>query len=89
MLLNISTIIILIELTVQYYVLFLLAEPCIVTAADMRGRNIDFMHKRGQERLYAAHNTRIIFVCTRGRRGGTVSLTQYCSDGQITLPICY
>lgn len=68
----------------------LFAEPCIVTAADMRPRNINFMDKRKQRenKMYASHSDRITFVCTRGKPDRTVRMTQYCTDGKMFLPTC-
>uniref|UniRef100_A0A3B5KET7 Sushi domain-containing protein n=1 Tax=Takifugu rubripes TaxID=31033 RepID=A0A3B5KET7_TAKRU len=63
-------------------------KPCVVTAADMRRRNIDFRDKRGQERMYAAHNDRITFRCTYGTPGWAVNMGRYCNDGVMVLPTC-
>lgn len=64
--------------------------PCVVTAADMKPHNINFSVKRKQneKKMYAPHDDRITFTCTRGNPDRTMSMTQYCIDGTMSLPTC-
>lgn len=68
-------------------VLFLFAEPCIITAADMRPRNIALRYKR-QQKVYTPHNDRLEFACTHGSSVDR-NMIRYCYDGVMDLPACY
>lgn len=68
-------------------VLFLSAEPCITTAADMRQRNIALKYK-SEQKVYTPHNDRLEFACRHGRPVDW-NMVRYCYDGVMDLPTCY
>ena len=64
-----------------------LAEPCTVTADDMRHQNIAFKY-RDANKMYSTHNDVIEFRCTKGQPVNNVGLRQKCNDGVLLLPSC-
>lgn len=66
---------------------FLFAEPCITTIADMQQRNIFLMHTR-MKKMYTPHNDRLEFSCKGLTRAATRNMIRYCSDGVMNLPTC-
>lgn len=71
----------------SFNVLFLFAEPCIITLNDMQERNITLKHKKIQKQ-YTPHNDRLEFKCAHGRPADS-NMIRYCNDGVMVLPTCY
>ncbi|XP_062251961.1 complement factor H-like isoform X1 [Platichthys flesus] len=62
-------------------------RPCTVDEEAMRGRNL-MLRYSGKNKMYAAHDDWIMFVCSTGRPVGSVGMRQKCVDGVLQLPLC-
>ncbi|XP_032383007.1 complement factor H-related protein 1 isoform X2 [Etheostoma spectabile] len=62
-------------------------KPCTVDRELMNRYNLAFRYGY-QDKLYSAHLDWIEFICTKGRRTGTLLMRQQCIDGVMDLPTC-
>uniref|UniRef100_A0A3P9DTX8 Complement factor H-related protein 2-like n=1 Tax=Maylandia zebra TaxID=106582 RepID=A0A3P9DTX8_9CICH len=62
-------------------------EPCTVKREDMSKHNIQFRYV-SDDKLYSEHNDVIEFICSRGRRVGSLEMRQTCIEGVMHLPTC-
>nr|XP_024655698.1 complement factor H-related protein 2-like isoform X2 [Maylandia zebra] len=62
-------------------------KPCTVKREDMSKHNIQFRYV-SDDKLYSEHNDVIEFICSRGRRVGSLEMRQTCIEGVMHLPTC-
>lgn len=74
-------------LTLTKSFLLTLTEPCTVNREDMSKHNIQFRYV-SDDKLYSEHNDVIEFICSRGRRVGSLEMRQTCIEGVMHLPTC-
>ncbi|XP_041126854.1 complement factor H-like, partial [Polyodon spathula] len=63
-------------------------EPCIVTANDMKERNIRSRQHTPTSTVFIKYDSTVEFECTHGATRNSSSLTGHCHKGQRSLPTC-